>query len=155
MTRTFVALAVTIPLLSACATPPVQHQSRAVIAACLDELEHRAGQALAPEADRAYVYANENHYWVYFTHGDLGTFGRRSPDYRVLLDCGAVYGSPPETLFLGEPMQDPLLDTPDRDYFVTPAGSIELRFIRTDSGFEYCCSQPFKRTNLFMNNPSL
>lgn len=92
---------------------------------------------------------------MYFTHGDVGTFGSRSPDYRVLLGCGAVYGSSLETLFLGEPMQDPLLDTPDRDYFVTPAGSTELRFVRTDSGFEYCCSQRFTRTNLVIHNPTL
>ena len=154
MKRTL-ALAVCVPLLAACATSPLQHKSGAVITACLDELQRRAGKSLAPQVDRAYVYAQDGHYWVHFTRGDLGTFGRRSHDYEVLLDCGAVYAAAPETLFLGEPMEEPWLDMPDRDYFVTPTGSTELKFIRSAEGFEYCCSQQFSRTNLVIHNPAL
>lgn len=136
-------------MLVACvATRSVPDQSLAAIHSCLDEKKARTGRPLAGAADRAYVYARGGSSWIYFTHGDSGTFGRRSDDYGILLTCGVTRASGLTVVFLGETMQDPIIDLPERRYFVTPEGSTELLFRREDGAFRYCCAQPFDRLNV-------
>lgn len=129
-------------------TVPLPDRSLEAIDRCLSDMVSRTGRALSLEADRAYVYVRRDTYWIYFTHGDSGTFGGRSDDYRTLLTCGIVRGRSPRVVFLGEPMADPVFDDPDRDAFVTPEGSTELLFRRTQGAFDFCCSQPFDRNNI-------
>jgi hypothetical protein len=136
-------------MLAACASAPsVSQQSLQAIHSCLGESREKTGRPLAGEADRAYVYARGGSWWIYFTHGDSGTFGHRSDDYRILLTCGVTRTSGLTVVFLGETMQDPIIDLPKRPYFVTPEGSTELMFRREEGAFQYCCSQPFDRHNV-------
>lgn len=138
-----------VAVLVACAaTASAPQKGLAAIRSCLREKAARTGQPLAGEADRAYVYARGGAWWIYFTHGDSGTFGRRSDDYRILLTCGVTSASGLRVVFLGETMRDPIIDLPQRDPFVTPEGSTELLFRRESGTFQYCCSQPFDRHNI-------
>ncbi|HEX7061820.1 MAG TPA: hypothetical protein VF200_07595 [Woeseiaceae bacterium] len=136
-------------MLTACAAAPsAPQQSFQAIRLCLGESKARTGRALAGDADRAYVYARGGSWWIYFTRGDSGTFGYRSDDYRILLTCGVTGTSGLTVVFLGETMQDPIIDLPKRPNFVTPEGSTELMFRRDNGAFQYCCSQPFDRHNV-------
>lgn len=129
-------------------TRPLPEQGLRAIDRCLEEVHERGVRSPGADADRAYVYARSGTLWIYFTHGDSGTFGKRSGDYRILLTCAVATRSGPSVVFLGETMQEPIVDAPGRSAFVTAEGTTELMFERVQGTFRFCCSQPFDPANV-------
>lgn len=145
-------------LVAFCVSEPrsnIEKYSREAMEFCIDEAENLSTELLTPDYDRVYVYARARGAWLYFSHGDSGTFGDRSVDYNVLLVCAVQDGPPMNIVFMGQPLQDPVIDDPDRNNFVSPEESTEVLFRRENGSIEYCCSQQFDSTNILRNNPDL
>src|SRR5262245_7274174 len=79
---------------------------------CVGEYTRLSGRVLDPEVDRAYVLAGVGQLDVLLTRGEVGTFGKRSESYRAYLSCGVLSSDSIKIIFLGEPLQDPLIDVP-------------------------------------------
>lgn len=132
-------------LLAASCTGPgpsrMEQYSREALELCTNEAEYRAIDLQGPVLDRVSLYALAETAWLYFSHGDAGTSDQRSADYRLLLVCGVENGPPMNIVFMGQLFEDPVIDEPGRDYFVSPAGTTEVLYERVNGRFEYCCSR--------------
>lgn len=128
-------------------------QSISALDFCLQAASEFPEARISPEVDQAYVYMLEEGFWVYFTHGAMGTFGKRSHDYYVDLSCAVLTGPPLDLVHLGRPLEDAVVNEPRRNYFEDPEGTIEVLFRRNDESFEYCCSQTFNEANIYKSNP--
>lgn len=126
-----------------------------VLSYCLEEISKRTGAPLSPKADQAYLQYDKKGYFVAFTHGALGTFGKRSLDYSLVMGCAVVTEPKMKLVYLGQPMKDTLVEEPEMNQLETnPEGSTEILFIREDGKFKYCCSQPFDEKNIEKHNPN-
>lgn len=88
-------LMVSLVLVSACESRDVilatDDTYKDAIGKCMETYKFHIKDNVLGSADRAYVfYANSNLIDVFFSHGDIGYFTNRSPDYEGLLYCGGV-----------------------------------------------------------------
>lgn len=61
------------------------------IGECMDVYKFHIKDNVLDSADRVYIaYADSNLVDVFFSHGDVGDFTKRSPDYKGLLYCGGI-----------------------------------------------------------------
>lgn len=120
---------------------------------CLEQVVSMTGNAISAEADRAYLHVDKRYSWAIFSHGAVGTFGERSLDAKIVLSCGVLNGPPMRVVFMGVPLEYPLIDELGQEYVDSPEGAIEFLFKRKGEKFEYCCSQPFDEDNFYKHNP--
>lgn len=125
--------------------------AKEVIDICIDRITQLTGKESLEDADHIYVDIFPKGYMVAFTKGEVGTFSKRSKNYRQILACGV---SENQIVFLGSPLKDALIDRmrnyPFDDY---DEDVMELLFKLKNGTFEFCCSQKFDEKNIKKNNP--
>ena len=103
--------------------------------------------------NQIYVDVFESGHSVAFTHGAVGTFGKRSLEYNSLWGCGITEG---KIVFLSNfksvEIIDELRKYPFNDYTQDVK---EYLFLKNESGvFEFCCVQNFDENNIDKHNPN-
>lgn len=87
-------LCVTFTVLSGCTSigiNTVDDRYEEYILNCINEYSLHSRSNIIDKANRVYVfYADSNLVDVFFSHGDVGDFTARSPDYEGLLYCGGI-----------------------------------------------------------------
>jgi hypothetical protein len=131
-------------------------KGKEAIKLCMMKYTALTGEAMPEEIDRVYIDVFQDSYSVAFVHGAVGTFEKRSLDYKSVLVCAVSDG---EIDLMEEPMKDALFKRPGydtfEDYEEYEKGSVtELLYKRVNGQFEYCCSQPFDEKNIDKNNPN-
>lgn len=122
-----------------------------VIDACIDRVTEFAGRELLSDVDHVYVEVFSNGHMVSFSMGAVGTFGKRSRDYRQVVACGV---SEDQIVFLGQPLRDAYIDRMSDDSFDNYQEDVtELLFTLENGLLRFCCSQKFDEDNIRRNNP--
>ena len=118
---------------------------------CVSEYTRLSGKALFSEVDTAYVHISANRFGVLFTHGEVGTFGERSQDYRAYLSCGVLASDDLNIYYMDSPMSVPLIENPesdsiDGDFY---EGNVkELIYRRSGNEFTFVAAQDFVEPDL-------
>ena len=154
--NTAISLLFTIALLSCMATGENNKEvtgAARYIEQCQQFIETDTSGRLPDEANFAYVMIFNKGTMVSFTREAVGTFGKRSEDYRQYWVCGFT----DEGLsYVRATLSDPILDLPGGSAIEDYDGNVkELLFKKVDGEFGYCCSQPFDADNLEKHNPAL
>lgn len=118
------------------------------VALCVQRYEERTGQSLSSDIDRAYVHVSLDRFGIFFTHGEVGSFGPRSRDYEYFFGCGVhVSSSQTDIYYLGKPEEDAIIDrgmrTIDRGFYGEQVE--EAVFMRSGVGFVFKAKQLLKR----------
>jgi hypothetical protein len=143
----------------------VQVRAKAAIEECLAEYVRLAAERPGrwTTVDRAYVRVYEGEPGILFTHGEVGTFGPRSPDYYSILGCHVAELDGLRVIYLAETRRAPIIGT-ERDLSAiysrtgpaeTDGRAVELVLLRTNDGFEFSQAQTYSDDNLYRHNPSL
>lgn len=83
---------------------------------CVNEYVRLSGNTLSDEVDKAYVHVSLNRFGVLFVRGEVGTFGKRTSNYKAYLNCDVVASAGLlKIYYLGSFMSDPLIKDPDAD----------------------------------------
>lgn len=131
----------------------IKTQGQDAIALCTSQVRQSTSMSFPGQIDHAYVYILPKGYWVIFEHGPLGTFGKRDVDSRTVFSCGLTKRPALKVVFLGAPLEKPVLRTVAPGYFSTLQGATELMFKRANGKFQYCCSQKADVQNFLRHNP--
>lgn len=138
----------------------LRNEGSQALVLCLKKIRRVTNKPLSYEADRAYVYIddNSNGIFVMFTHGGWGTFSKRSPRYYLVVGCGILRLPSMRVVTLDSPMRNSIFDAPGADYFYfgkgsKPTDSMELWYSRESSGFHFIAMQRFSMNNYYRNNP--
>lgn len=121
---------------------------------CINEVKKITGKDLSPEINMAYIDVFPDGYTVGFTRGSVGTFGKRSRNYSMILACGVSTRDGMKLAVLrpqGEDLFNDKNNLPPYENFKEEV--IEIMFRRDGKEFKYCCSQNFDEKNIKKNNP--
>lgn len=122
-----------------------------VISQCIEEIENNTQGEFSIEIDHIYVDEFKNGYSVSFSHGSVGTFGKRSADQKSIWGCGVTEGT---IVFLGNLSFPAVIDELDKYPFEDYSQDVkEYLFTRKEDELRFCCMQLFDEKNVDKNNP--
>lgn len=134
-------------------------EAHKAIELCVNEYGRLSDKAIPESIDRVYVLISSEKMDLLFAHGEVGTFGGRSADYKSFFSCGVLSAESPELYFLGEPLKDPLVLKPNVPQ-ITESGSAEtlwdLLFLKDGSEFEFSEGKIFSTDDIeVLKGPTL
>jgi len=123
-----------------------------VLLMCQSELEKITPAELLEQADKVYIHKFDSGYTVLFSHGAVGTFGKRDQK-RSIGSCSITN----EKIVIAYNHVSPNLSN-ELQYNKIEDYSQHVKeylFVRQDKKFNFCCMQEFDEKNIDKHNPRL
>ena len=149
-----VALFVGILSVSGCKSifqPGKQGGAEYALLVCQSALEKITPAASLEETDNVYVHKFDTGYTVLFSHGAVGTFGKRNQQ-KSIGSCSVANGK----IVTAENHSSPSLSNELKDEKIEDYSQDvkEYLFVREGDDFKFCCMQDFDEKNIEKHNPN-
>lgn len=121
-----------------------------VLLICQSELEKITSAGLFEQVDNIYVHRFDAGYTVLFSHGAVGTFGKRNQK-KSIGSCSVADGK----IVTAENHSSPSISGELRDETIEDYSQDvkEYLFVREGENFKLCCMQDFDEKNIDKHNP--
>jgi len=117
---------------------------------CQSELKKIISTELFEQVDNVYVHKFSAGYTVLFSHGAVGTFGKRSQKKSIgscsLADWKIVTAENHSSPSISGESIDEVIEDYSQDVK-------EYLFVREGDDFKFCCMQNFNEANIYKHNP--
>ncbi len=128
----------------------VKSDSFKAISLCMSEYSKTNNKTLFDDVSRIYVHVSLNKFGIIFARGEVGTFSKRSENYKAYLSCGIINKDRMEIFFLGEPNNDAIVRASDinkiEDGFYD-SDVLELLFLKDENDIQFYDLQPLSENN--------